>query len=376
MRVKKILESFDFGRVILISVGYLLYIAFALYKKIGNETINILLISSTFLYLLIYIFIGREDELYHHRVKRKAKMTYKWVKRFIHVVNALYIVISIVFYHEEATPFTILFKYVTIVNFIVQLLASLFRFILQRQTDKMMVERKKIRRKKRRQRRMNQMNYQIVYGTLDEIDATSKKIVKSKEEFVKILKEMANMNDQRVAIYIGSFIDHETKFQQYIELTNEILGHKAMLVIFVQDIPFIQNHRFQNVLLEYIHPKTRKMKRKESSFMKEDFSLRERLLYYFDKKKMKKEEAFLKSYISFDKEIEDLNKNQIMAIAIQLHLTTKETNDLLSTINARLLESSRKDIIISFFQKKKIFDVREIEAYLYYFDCDSLFFYS
>lgn len=379
MRLKNFLERIDFTRVIIVSLGYIFYIAFALYNKIGNETVNILLISSTSLYLLMYLFIGRDDvESMNHHVKKKAKLTYKWFKRFIHVVNALYIVISIVFYEEEGSPYTILFKYVTIVNFIVQVLASLFRFLLRKQTDKMMVERKRIRGKKRKKQRSQiKMEYRFVYGKLEEIDASFKKEATEKERFLIVLNEIKAASIQRAAIYVGSFLQHENKFQLYLELARQILRNQSVLIIFVQDIPTITELDDRDTLLGLIHPRIRHIKRKETALLeKQSDHLEDLYLFYLAEKKMKHSEVIRRAFLPPDLPVEKWNKNQLLSVSLVLHLSIQETNRLLHCIHHRLLENSRKDIIVTYFLKKGIFDPQVIEFHLYHLDCDSLFFYS
>lgn len=62
------------------------------------------------------------------------------------------------------------------------------------------------------------------------------------------------------------------------------------------------------------------------------------------------------------------NKKTIMAFAIALELSLDETKDLLRTAGYSLSESSRFDVIISFFLEKGIYNIFEINEMLFYYD--------
>lgn len=62
------------------------------------------------------------------------------------------------------------------------------------------------------------------------------------------------------------------------------------------------------------------------------------------------------------------NKKTVMAFAIALELSLDETKDLLRTAGYSLSESSRFDVILSFFLENKIYDIFEINEMLFYYE--------
>lgn len=71
----------------------------------------------------------------------------------------------------------------------------------------------------------------------------------------------------------------------------------------------------------------------------------------------------------FSKIVSDINykpsKDTAIALALALHLTLEETNDLISRAGYRLSHSIRRDIIIEYFIREREFNLININEILY-----------
>ena len=65
-------------------------------------------------------------------------------------------------------------------------------------------------------------------------------------------------------------------------------------------------------------------------------------------------------------------KETALALAIALHLTLDETNELLNCAGYTLSHSLKSDLIVEYFIKNKIYDIDEINAQLTKYNCATL----
>jgi hypothetical protein len=68
-----------------------------------------------------------------------------------------------------------------------------------------------------------------------------------------------------------------------------------------------------------------------------------------------------------------IGKNTVIALAISLELSEKETGKLLSSAGYSLSDSETFDLVIKFCLEKKIFDIHDVNQALVYFSLKPLF---
>ncbi|MBR6410418.1 MAG: helix-turn-helix domain-containing protein, partial [Clostridia bacterium] len=65
-------------------------------------------------------------------------------------------------------------------------------------------------------------------------------------------------------------------------------------------------------------------------------------------------------------------KNTVLRLAVALELTFSETQELLKTLGLTLSESIRADLIVSFYLKRKVYDIYRIDEELRLHGCPPL----
>lgn len=103
-------------------VFYFLYIGFSMSINRGNNLINIILLSITVIYLVVYVLTTFVLE--NKRVRKISAKTFKRAKKFIGFVNTLMILMSVI-----TTPFksffTIVFSLISIFGYIMYVIFDL-----------------------------------------------------------------------------------------------------------------------------------------------------------------------------------------------------------------------------------------------------------
>jgi len=103
-----------------------------------------------------------------------------------------------------------------------------------------------------------------------------------------------------------------------------------------------------------------------------NMSFVDKMLDYIDKKQLRDVAVYKAAQVDrrlFSKIVTDRNykpaKDTCMALIFALHLNLEETNDLLSRAGYTLSHSSKRDVVLEYFIKEKVYNLNDINEILY-----------
>ena len=103
-----------------------------------------------------------------------------------------------------------------------------------------------------------------------------------------------------------------------------------------------------------------------------NMSFVDKMLDYIDKKQLRDSAVYKAAQVDrrlFSKIVTDRNykpaKDTCMSLIFALHLNLEETNDLLSRAGYTLSHSSKRDIVLEYFIKEKVYNLNDINEILY-----------
>ena len=103
------------------------------------------------------------------------------------------------------------------------------------------------------------------------------------------------------------------------------------------------------------------------------------LIDYINEKNLRDSQVYKAAQVDrrlFSKIISDKEykpaKDTCIAIALALNLTLEQANDLLSRAGYTLSHSTKRDVVIEYFFREKIYDLEEINLVLYNLDMKTI----
>ena len=106
---------------------YFLYIGFSMSINKGNNTLHLILLGLTIIYLIVYVLSVFTFE--NKKVKKVSGKTFKRLKKFIGFVNTVMILVSVIS-NPFKSFFTIIFSIISIMTYIIHTIIDIAISIL------------------------------------------------------------------------------------------------------------------------------------------------------------------------------------------------------------------------------------------------------
>ena len=191
--------------------------------------------------------------------------------------------------------------------------------------------------------------------------------------FLVVFDKTAYSISQKLFFDVASYIDDAYVEEHYDCVAKEIEAENYESYKSWCDASFPLESR--KVCASLPRPERRKDKSLVDILKSQDQSFALTLLKLIDKKSLSDVSTYKKANVSKQTWYKILNdadykpsKNTVLSFAIALELSFEETQALLGTVGYTLSKSIKFDLIISFFLKRRIYDIFEIEETLLQFD--------